>query len=175
MKSSLFLLAFFLLGAAPKSTLQFEMENLQSELQTVFEKIETQENLISVLRQELENTLHSTKGQSSTLSTRFSDLELSTKALTKDVTTLRDHFNSTLKELDHLTKEVEKQSKNIKQLEIALKALIDDKTLAGGYTVKPGDSLELIAKKHGTTPKAIKELNHLQKDTIYVGQNLTLP
>jgi LysM repeat protein len=174
-------LATTLYAASPKQNLQFDLQNMQTELQIVFERMETQENLISVLRQEVENTLISTKGHSSVLSNRFSDLELSSKALSKDITTLRDHFNTTVKEVDRLSKEMDKQSKNIKQLEIAMKALIEavspEKKLetAGEYKVKAGDSLEKIAKEHGTTPKTIKELNHLQKDTIYVGQNLILP
>ena len=86
--------------------------------------------------------------------------------------TLRDHFNT-------LTKKVEEQGRSLKQLEVAMKALLEavapDKAIGGGYKVKSGDSLEKIAKEHGTTPKVLKELNNLQKDTIYVGQNLVLP
>lgn len=169
-----------LIAAPPKQNFQFDLQNVQAELQMVFERMETQENIISVLRQEVENTLSSAKGNSSNLSNRFSDLDLATKALSKDITTLRDHINSTLKEVDRLGKEMDKQSKTIKQLEIAMKALVEavspEKAIAtGGYKVKSGDSLEKIAKEHGTSPKAIKELNNLQKDTIYVGQNLHLP
>lgn len=40
------------------------------------------------------------------------------------------------------------------------------------YTVKAGDSLSLIARNHGTTITAIKELNGLTSDTIYIGQTL---
>lgn len=43
------------------------------------------------------------------------------------------------------------------------------------YEVKYGDSLYFIARKHNTSIKSIKELNHLSKDTIYAGQNLSLP
>lgn len=159
-------------GTAPKGSLHNEVDNLQTELQMVFERMETQERLIDVLRQEVELTLSSAKGSNSSLSTKFTDLDVSSKALSKDILSLRDHFNN-------LSKEVDKQGKSIKQLEVAMKALLDavspDKGLAGSYKVKSGDSLEKIAKDHGTTPKAIKDLNNLQKDTIYVGQNLVLP
>ena len=44
------------------------------------------------------------------------------------------------------------------------------------YTVKTGDALEKIAKKNGTTVKAIVELNHLKSmNSIKVGQKLKLP
>jgi len=43
------------------------------------------------------------------------------------------------------------------------------------YTVKRGDSLSEIAKKFGTTVKAIKRANHLKSSKIYVGQKLKIP
>lgn len=166
------MIAASLFGAPPKANVQFDVQNLQSELHMVFERMETQEKLIDVLRQEIELTLSSTKGNSSNLSTKFTELDLATKAVSKDILSLRDHFNT-------LSKDLEKQGKTIKQLEVAMKALVEaispDKALAGSYKVKSGDSLEKIAKEHGTTPKAIKDLNSLQKDTIYVGQHLVLP
>jgi len=49
---------------------------------------------------------------------------------------------------------------------------------AGGptvYTVKSGDNLSSIAKRFGTTPKAIKALNGLVTDQIKVNQKLKIP
>lgn len=43
------------------------------------------------------------------------------------------------------------------------------------YKVKAGDSLAIIAKRAGTTPAAIKSLNHLKTDAVRAGQELTLP
>lgn len=43
------------------------------------------------------------------------------------------------------------------------------------YTVVSGDTLTLIAKKYNTTVTAIKQLNQLTTDAIYVGQRLTVP
>jgi len=43
------------------------------------------------------------------------------------------------------------------------------------YTVKPGDVLEKIARRNGTTVKAIMSLNNLKTTTIKVGQKLKLP
>ncbi|MBU6398812.1 MAG: LysM peptidoglycan-binding domain-containing protein [Verrucomicrobia bacterium] len=43
------------------------------------------------------------------------------------------------------------------------------------YTVKSGDTLGRIAKRHGTTVKAIKAANALRTDRITVGQKLKLP
>ena len=40
------------------------------------------------------------------------------------------------------------------------------------HVVKKGETLETIAKKYGTTPTAIKELNNLKQDKVYAGQKL---
>jgi peptidoglycan endopeptidase LytE len=42
------------------------------------------------------------------------------------------------------------------------------------YTVKSGDSLYKIARKHGTTVRKIKARNSLQKSKILVGQKLKI-
>lgn len=44
------------------------------------------------------------------------------------------------------------------------------------YTVKAGDTLTAIAKKYGTTVKAIKELNDIKDvNLIFVGQKIKIP
>ena len=45
----------------------------------------------------------------------------------------------------------------------------------GRHTVRKGDTLSGIAKKYGTSIKALKSANGLKSDTIQVGQKLTLP
>ncbi|RMD51842.1 MAG: LysM peptidoglycan-binding domain-containing protein, partial [Nitrospirae bacterium] len=43
------------------------------------------------------------------------------------------------------------------------------------YRVKKGDTLWLIAKRHGTTTKAIKRLNNLRGNCVYAGQVIFIP
>ena len=50
-----------------------------------------------------------------------------------------------------------------------------DSTAGETYTVKSGDSLTSIAKKHGTSIKALKAVNSLTTDHIKVSQKLKLP
>ncbi|MBC8094802.1 MAG: LysM peptidoglycan-binding domain-containing protein [Akkermansiaceae bacterium] len=46
---------------------------------------------------------------------------------------------------------------------------------AGLYTVKSGDTLTTIAKKQGTSVKALRSANNLVTDKIRIGQKLKLP
>ena|SRR5690554_105200 len=43
------------------------------------------------------------------------------------------------------------------------------------YTIRPNDSLYLVARRYGTTVAKIKSLNNLQTNTIYPGQQLSIP
>lgn len=43
------------------------------------------------------------------------------------------------------------------------------------YTVQAGDTLWSIARRYDTTVDAIKQLNHLQSDTLSIGQTLQIP
>lgn len=43
------------------------------------------------------------------------------------------------------------------------------------YTVRSGDSLFLLAKKHGTTVDSLKHANNLSSNYLSVGQRLTIP
>lgn len=54
---------------------------------------------------------------------------------------------------------------------------IDPKQLMASvsYKVKSGDNLSLIAKRHNTTVKTIKQLNSLKSDFLKIGQQLKMP
>lgn len=43
------------------------------------------------------------------------------------------------------------------------------------YKIKAGDSLSVIARRHGTTPKLIKQVNKLQGNRIRAGKHLLIP
>ena len=43
------------------------------------------------------------------------------------------------------------------------------------YTVQPGDTLWLISQRYGTTVEALKRLNGLTGDMLYIGQILKIP
>ena len=43
------------------------------------------------------------------------------------------------------------------------------------YTVKKGDTLGVIARRNGTSVKALKRANGLKSDLIHINQKLTIP
>jgi len=43
------------------------------------------------------------------------------------------------------------------------------------YEIQPGDSLWDIARQHGTTVEALREVNGLDGNRIYAGQVIDLP
>lgn len=49
------------------------------------------------------------------------------------------------------------------------------KSKAKSYTVKSGDSLEKIARRNGTTVRALQKANGIKGSNIRVGQKITIP
>ena len=49
------------------------------------------------------------------------------------------------------------------------------KSKSGNYTVKKGDSLELIARHSGKSVSAIKKANGMSGELIHPGQSLVVP
>ena len=47
------------------------------------------------------------------------------------------------------------------------------RTTTVGYVVRPGDNLTVLARRFGTTPRALAARNHLRGDLIVIGQRLT--
>ncbi|MCI0381843.1 MAG: LysM peptidoglycan-binding domain-containing protein [Chlamydiae bacterium] len=74
-----------------------------------------------------------------------------------------DHFRDTIQEIGKIRTTLSSLSKTMGESQIQI------------VKVKPGDSLEKIAKQHHTTIENLKTLNNLTQDTIFIGQELKVP
>jgi LysM repeat protein len=176
--------------------LRHEIENHEAELRMFEERVNTQESTIASLRQQLIDANQSNKdfvrGSASTWDGRIANVESANKGLIADMRQLKSHANDSADALNQnkqkfgeLEKIIALQNQNIENLQAALSALTEamqvkdvavaDSTGSKQYQVKPGDSLEKIARAHNTTVKAIKELNNLPNDRIVVGKTLLIP
>lgn len=142
------------------------------------------------------------KGNSNSLEMKIAALETTNKSLMSDMAQFKTHANESadaleqykkkIGELEKMLAELEKllgkQNQNIENIQSAMASMMDalqvkdvpTKAIAQAdgsknYRIKPGDSLEKIARANSTTVKAIKELNNLTNDRIVVGQTLQLP
>ena len=94
-----------------------------------------------------------------------------------DIRQLSSHANDTttaLAQYKDKISEFEKaiHSQNLQLGEIKKMAEAEETKI---YTVKPGDSLEKIARDHQTSTQAIKQLNGMQSDLIVVDQKIQIP
>jgi LysM repeat protein len=181
------------------TNIQHEVENHETEIHMLSERINNQENTISSLRQQVLDSSQSNKdmirGNSSTIETKLNSLENANKSLIADLQQLKTHANETAAALtkykthiSELENVIKSQNQNIDNLQAATRSLMEALEIKEGiisstnanvttksYRVQSGDNLEKIAKVNNTTIKALKELNSLTNDRIRVGQKLQLP
>jgi LysM domain. len=188
--------------AGPNLSSQMQQRSQQSDILHLQAQLESQTEVIEALQRRVEDTLESAKllvqndvGEARKTSSTLEDKQ---KLILQDLTTLKTSL-TTLQDLyqklslrtETLETLVATNTVNVAHLESALKLVFDalqlkdpkialnDMTSALGsdkqYIVKEGDSLSKIAKAHFTSVKTIKDLNHLTKDTIVVGQKLIVP
>lgn len=173
--------------------MRHEMTNHEAELRTLDQKLVNMEDALEEMRKQWNETMTSygskIKGSKDTLDTKILSQESTMNGFVSDLQKLKSHaerstssFESYQKQISQLEHTVEVQNRNIESLKSAVKSLMaalgESEESAEGhkfYRVQPGDSLGLVAQKHHTTVRVIKELNGLTKDTIIVGQKLRIP
>lgn len=178
----------------PLFAMRVQLENCESSLITCQERMRTQEASIDALRHEVESALVKSrdivKGSSTQIDDRIAKIEKNHKEIAADLNQIKELTNASVKEVNEYQKRiaklesiVDKQSKNLIHLETALTALTthlsqeatDVAHSGNSYTVQGGDCLGSIAKKTGSSIKALKEANRLMNDKVVVGQTLVIP
>jgi len=176
-----------------------EVNNHETEIRMYEEKLRTQEIILDAFRQEFSEAYHTQKdllkGTSINLEAKIAGIESTCKGLAADLRQLKSHANDSASVLaqykqkfTEIDKLVEAQNQNIDNLQAALKAMMEAMQVKAGqdtasnspnqgktYRIKPGDSLEKIARHNQTSVQVLKELNNLSEDKIIVGQKLQLP
>lgn len=178
--------------------LKHEVRNHETEIRTFEEKYRNQEEIIDSLRKQMSDAFQamreSLKNHATSLEAKFAGQDSAAKGLTAS---LQHHASDSAaalsdykKRIAELEKTLDLQSRNIENLQAALRSLTEvmqvkdaphdiSKDVSKGtdkiYRVKPGDSLDKIARQNQTTVKKLKELNNLTRDQIIVGQKLNLP
>lgn len=170
--------------------LRHDINCFQTELQILDGRIKYYENTLASLKQnDLEKQqakLEQLSQQVQQFEKKWTSFDKNSQQAAKELKDLSSHANETsaaLTQFKDRISELEEGifSQNRKFDELAkLKGNIE--TLAKGisgdfkiYKVKPGDSLEKIARAHKTAVEKIKKLNDLEQDLIVTGQQLKIP
>ncbi len=170
--------------------LRHDINCFQTELQILDGRIKYYENTLSSLKQhDLEKQqakIDQLTAQILSLEKKWLTLEKNQTGEIVEIETLSTHANETTAALaqfkdriGELEEEIHSQNRRFDEV-AKLKGHIEN--LAKGfqgdfkiYRVRPGDSLEKIARAHKTAVEKIKKLNSLDQDLIVVGQELKIP
>ena len=164
------------------------LEAYRTELQIVQERLANQENLTSAAMQRRSHT-ELLQTQLIACEKKMMMLEKTLELVTGDLRKLHKHAGQTdesllsfkekildyQKELAHHSVQIE----GIHQLKTTLAQISGamdtrSKMASTRYTVRSGDTLAEIAKRHGISLSTLKRLNNLSQDKILVGQKLLI-
>lgn len=153
--------------------LRHSLHGTEVELKLLEEKFESREmetaspkNDVAALQRKialLEKTIDKMNGELKSLMT-----------YANQTTTSLSHYRDQIQEIDRKLGEVSKLRSTLSQMSKTYSAP-ETPSSDKNYRVKPGDSLEKIARKFNTTADTLKKDNKLTSDKIVIGQELTIP
>lgn len=162
----------------------------QTEIQILDGRIKYYENTLVQLKQhdleKQQERIDQLASQIQALEKKWCSLEKTQGRDSEELGSLSSHANETTAALQQfkdrigeLEQEIHSQNRKFDEIgklkghiEMLAKGLNGDFKL---YRVKPGDSLEKIARSHKTSVDKIKKFNHFEQDLIVVGQELKIP
>lgn len=183
MKRSLFLL-LILAGCSPlrsspndeKHQLELTLHGIQTNLDDVKHDLNCFQTELQILDgriQYFENTLASLKqNELEKRQAKIDQLISQVQQFEKQWATFEQAHSDSAKELQILSAHANETTAALAQFKERISELEGTNKL---YKVKPGDSLEKIAKAHKTSVDKIKKLNELELDLIKTGQPLKMP
>lgn len=171
------------------SDLKYTLNSQRVELQILEEKLGAQEKTTDSLKKH--PALAELSAQLSRLERKISELEKTQEKSVADLKQLSSHASQTsgslvqykgkIEELERtlvLQKERLDEVVKLKNTLSSISKAINGKpseASSKSYKVKAGDSLEKIARLHGTNAQTLKKINQLSSDKIVVGQDIALP
>lgn len=183
-------------GSAPSTldAMRYTLRSQQSDLKMAQERLADYEEQIDLLRSDLTSVLAERQQEASRVEqrlgfrlqeseNRIQDLSNENETQRQDLNLLVDHLKELHTLVESLQSNLQQQTKKNQILEKTLSTLIQTLSpsttiaLADGveHKVQPGETLEKIARKYGTSIRQLKEQNQLETDRIRVGQKLKLP
>lgn len=168
--------------------LKHALNNTQVELQILDEEVKNQDTT-ALKAKNGSSSLAANDPRIAALEKRLSLIEQKQDKVASEINQLTSHANQTSQSLSQykskiheLENSIHDQNKKIEDV-VQLKSTLQSLTHAIGsstsqpssYKVKPGDSLEKIARAHKTTVEALKKENNLTQNKILIGQELKLP
>jgi chromosome segregation ATPase len=154
---------------------EYDLQSTQEEIREVGRKLEAQEAIVDALRDQLfqarEMNEKEARGADGAFEGRIASIENNLKHTVSDLRTLQASIQDTSKVLSQMQKDMT----HLQQAMKSLMGAFGSEGSSSTYKVKPGDSLDKIAKNQKVSVQEIKELNGLKNDRIITGQTLTLP
>jgi LysM repeat protein len=173
--------------------LRHDINCFKTEIQILDGRIKYYENALASLKQQ---DLEKQQSKIDQLIQQFHGLEKKWSALEKsqvsenlELQQLLSHANETsgaltqfkerIQELEHGILAQNRRFEDFSKLKANIETLAKNTRSSSDafklYKVKPGDSLEKIARAHKTAVEKIKKINQLDQDLIVVGQELKIP
>lgn len=172
-----------------------EVEDIKHELNTyeiehhVIEgKLIDQEQTIVSLKQQIgelkSGKLDSFVQELQNLEKKLQQVAKKQDKIVADIRQLSSHANDTTTALSQYKEKIAQFEKSIQGQNLQLQEItkikegitkLAESSHGKTYTVKPGDSLEKIARDHRTTVEELKKLNKMTTDLIVIDQLLNLP
>lgn len=170
-----------------------DLHCFQTEMQILDGRIKYYENAITGLKQQdlekQQSKIEELGQQVAVFEKKLSSMEHFHETGVQDIQQLTSHANETAAALvqfknriaeleqdiqnqNHRFEEVAKLKGHFEGLTKHLTGALTDKKT---YKVRPGDTLDKIARFHQTTIERIKKTNDLKEDLIVVGQELIIP
>jgi len=173
--------------------LRHDVNCFKTELQIIDGRIQSHENALASLKQQdfekLQFKLDHLAKQIQIFEKNHSAYEKGQTGTSQELKQLSAYANETntalvqfkqrILEMEHeileQNRRFEELSKIKGNLETIARSIHASESDVKLYRVKQGDTLKKIATEHQTTVEKIKKINHLEQDTIVIGQSLKIP